>query len=134
MENPLSVLPLSLADAERIAGWRYEAPYDLYNVDGDIREHARRLIEDSRSRCYAIYSNGELTGFCSYGLDGQVPGGPYDTAATDIGMSIRPDLTGQGLGSGYVKAVCDFARCELGRTPALLKPHDSAAATVWSLW
>jgi RimJ/RimL family protein N-acetyltransferase len=38
-----------------------------------------------------------------------VPGGDYSTPALDIGLGVRPDLTGRGLGFDYVNAVIDFA-------------------------
>ena len=47
---------------------------------------------------------------CCFGPDAQVPGGDYEAAALDIGLGLRPDLTGQGRGLHYASAVCDFAR------------------------
>ena len=56
--------------------------------------------------------SGRLVGFCSFGVDGQVPGGDYRAEALDIGMGICPDFTGKGLGSSFVRAVLDFAEKE----------------------
>ena len=36
-------------------------------------------------------------------------GGDYSIPAWDIGLGLRPDLTGQGYGSEYVNAVINFA-------------------------
>ena len=47
----------------------------------------------------------ELVAYCCFGLDARVPGGDYDAPALDIGLGLRPDLTGQGKGLGYVQAV-----------------------------
>ncbi len=49
--------------------------------------------------------NEELIGYCSYGKDAQVPGGDYNEVALDIGLMIKPELTGQGLGEGFVREV-----------------------------
>lgn len=39
-----------------------------------------------------------LIGFRSFGPDGRVPGGVYDSSALDTGGGLRPELTGRGLG------------------------------------
>ena len=46
-----------------------------------------------------------LIGYCSYGVDAQVPGGDYGEKALDIGLMIKPELTGQGLGVAFAKEV-----------------------------
>ena len=43
-------------------------------------------------------SEGALVGFCCFGFEGQVPGGDYSVDALDVGIGMRPELTGQGLG------------------------------------
>ena len=53
---------------------------------------------------------GELVAYCCFGLQAQVPGGDYRSEALDIGLGVRPDLTGQGQGLAYVNGVLDFAR------------------------
>lgn len=53
---------------------------------------------------------GELLAFCSFGSDGQVPGGDYGAEALDIGIGMRPDLTGQGQGFSYVQTILNFAK------------------------
>jgi RimJ/RimL family protein N-acetyltransferase len=52
-----------------------------------------------------MYRDDKLIGYCSYGRDAQVPGGDYFEEALDIGMMIKPELTGQGNGSKYAGAV-----------------------------
>lgn len=53
--------------------------------------------------------------YCSFGQDGQVTDGDYRDEALDVGMGVRPDLTGQGKGVEYANAVLEFA-------DSLLKP------------
>ncbi|MEX2326275.1 MAG: GNAT family N-acetyltransferase, partial [Pseudomonadales bacterium] len=48
-------------------------------------------------------------GFCSYGQDGQVPGGDYSANALDIGLGMKPELTGSGHGKAFFDAILDFA-------------------------
>lgn len=53
--------------------------------------------------------NSELVAYCSFGQDGQVSGGNYRDPALNIGMGIRPDLTGGRKGAEYANAVLEFA-------------------------
>ena len=73
-----------------------------------------------------------IAGF-SIGLDGQVPGGDYSAVALDIGLGVRPDLTGQGLGGEIVQAVIDFA-IKLDEPKALrvtIAEFNQRALRVW---
>lgn len=94
--------------ALEIIRWRYEPPYDIYDFEDtpDTREY----ILDPQYNFYAMKDeNDDLVGFCSFGEDGQVPGGNYALEALDIGMGIHPDLTGKGFGSKFAVAVLNFA-------------------------
>lgn len=61
---------------------------------------------------YAVWDEdaAELVAYVSFGPDGQVPGGDYSQPALDIGMGVRPDLTGQGLGDQFLTTAVSFAR------------------------
>lgn len=90
--------------------WRYEPPYDIYNLDSADEEDIKFFL-DSQNGYYSLTNEqGELVAYCCFGLDGQVPGGDYSLDALDIGLGVRPDLTGQGRGSLFVNAVLDFAQ------------------------
>ena len=105
----LSFSPMDRPSAGEILRWRYEPPYDIYNLQ-DV-EDALLYALDPQNNFYVIRDqNAGCVGFCSFGEDGQVPGGDYTQEALDIGMGIQPELTGRGLGSSYVAAVVDYAR------------------------
>jgi RimJ/RimL family protein N-acetyltransferase len=105
----ISFSPIDERQACEIARWRYPPPYDLYNLAESKDAIAYAL--DPQNNFYAMEDKqGELVGFCSFGQDGQVPGGDYAADALDIGLGIHPDLTGQGKGIDYVSCVLDFAR------------------------
>jgi RimJ/RimL family protein N-acetyltransferase len=105
----LTFYPLDRTNAIEIVRWRYDPPYDVYNLEDD--ETVIQYALDPENNFYAMDDKKlGLVGFCSFGLDGQVPGGDYVENALDIGMGIRPDLTGRGLGSGFVAEVLAFAR------------------------
>jgi RimJ/RimL family protein N-acetyltransferase len=107
----ITFTPLDEPTAIEIVSWRYDPPYDIYNIE-DL-DAAILYAIDPQNRFFAMRdATDKLVGFCSFGQDGQVPGGNYDLEALDIGMGIHPDLTGLGHGTGYVAAVLNFAREE----------------------
>lgn len=105
----LTFARMDRASAQEIARWRYPPPYDLYNLSDDEETIAYAL--DPGNNLYAMRDgSAQLVGFCSFGVDGQVPGGDYSQEAMDIGMGICPDLTGQGHGVAYARQVLAYAR------------------------
>ena len=111
-ERPLELhfRPLSADEAHTILSWRYPPPYELYNADPDDEEaRAVAAFLDPANAYYAILDGREgLAGYCCYGPDARVPGGDYRGEALDIGLGMRPDLTGQGYGRDFVGAVVRF--------------------------
>ena len=104
-----SISPISDAAARQIVGWRYEALYDIYDLDGS--DETIQYVLDPQNNFYTLFDeHNDLIGFCSFGQDGQVPGGDYGVDALDIGMGIRPDLTGQGQGHILVATAIEFAK------------------------
>lgn len=113
----LTFRPLTAVDLPHLLTWQYEPPYDIYSL-GNGRVDTAALAEASEyflDPVYCFYSiinvtTGELAAVVSYGLDGQVSGGDYSEEAVDIGMAVRPDLTGRGLGSEFAGVSILFAR------------------------
>lgn len=103
--------PLREEHARAILGWRYPPPYDFYDPpeDGHYERYVREFLRPELG-FYAILCEEEgLVGFCSYGEDGQVPGGDYSDKALDIGLGMRPELTGCGRGKAFLDAILKFA-------------------------
>jgi ribosomal-protein-alanine N-acetyltransferase len=101
---------MTMAYAADIVGWRYPAPYDCYDmVDADPD-----FMASPESGFFALIDDGMLIGFRSFGPDGQVPGGVYDSSALDTGGGLRPELTGKGLGRAAISTGLDFGRRTLG--------------------
>jgi [ribosomal protein S18]-alanine N-acetyltransferase len=93
---------MSQEDAVAIAAWRYPPPYDFYDADADPGDLAELLDPRRREgRYFSAWSEGELIGFA------QVSAGE---GTADIGLGLRADLTGRGLGSSFLEAVMAFAR------------------------
>lgn len=102
--------PMNFEKALEIVKWRYESPYDIYNVVTDNAGEEAAYFADSANRYYVIKTDEHgLTAFCCFGAEGQVPGGNYSAQALDIGVGMRPDLTGKGLGSTLVDSILQFA-------------------------
>jgi RimJ/RimL family protein N-acetyltransferase len=98
------------ASARAIHTWRYAPPYDVYNGAGDVGAFVQTLL-DPRNAYHTIRDvRGSLIAYCCFGPDARVPGGDYDEDTLDVGLGMRPDLTGQGRGPGMLVAILDFAR------------------------
>lgn len=126
--------PLNEKNAWAILDWKYDPPYDIYDLASSDRDATLQYVLDPQNAFYGIYGQqGQLEAFCSFGPDGQVPGGDYSMTALDIGLGLRPDLTGRGHGSEYVNAVIDFA-CRTYRPDRLrvtIAAFNSRALRVW---
>lgn len=105
-ELQISYRPADKKSAREFLGWQYEPPYDIYNCPPEELDVAIEYNIDQANNVYAMLDqNGRLVGYCSYGEDAQVPGGDYSEGALDIGLMIKPELTGQGLGAAFVSDV-----------------------------
>jgi len=91
------------ADAREISGWRYGPPYDFYDSNAGPADLAELLDPQSRTNVYFSALDGEnrLVGFFQY---------EESDEAVDVGLGLRPDLTGRGLGVEFVLAGPAFAR------------------------
>jgi len=98
-------LPTDETSVREFLGWTYEHPYEIYNYSPEYIERDLAYHLDPANNVYCMFLNNELVGYCSYGRDAQVPGGDYSEEALDIGMMIKPKLTGQGQGHNYANAV-----------------------------
>ncbi len=108
-DHAFSVVPLAGHHARDILGWRYLPPYDFYDPPSEgPQEYFVRQFLRPELRFHAVLDDsGRLVGFCSFGLDGQVPGGCYTDDALDIGLGLRPELTGCGFGFRFVRSIVD---------------------------
>jgi RimJ/RimL family protein N-acetyltransferase len=136
----LLLRPITADDVRHILTWRYEPPYDIYNMGSavpDAIELAEALDYFLRPPYYfqAMLRQpaGELAAFCSFGQDGQVAGGDYRNPAIDIGMGVHPQYTGQGLGHIFAGAAIDFARQNFNppRLRVTIAKFNRRAQKVW---
>ena len=107
----LKIESLSEEQIRIFVTWKYSDPYAIYDMSTEDIESQVRFFSNPENGYFAITDElGELLGFCNFGADARVPGGDYTAKAVDIGMGMRPALTGQGHGAEYARAVFDFAR------------------------
>jgi ribosomal-protein-alanine N-acetyltransferase len=95
---------LSQVEAEAIAEWRHPEPYSFYDWSADV-DDLRELLDPSlRGEAYWAVKDdaGELVGNFSFK--------PRDERTLEIGLGLRPDLTGRGLGGSFLAAGLEFAR------------------------
>lgn len=99
----IDIVLMKQKDAETIAAWRYDPPYDFYDADADHRDLAELLDARQRSDTYfsAFDQDGALIGYFGFVPAGEVVG---------VGVGLRPDLTGRGLGGTFLEAGLDYAR------------------------
>jgi ribosomal-protein-alanine N-acetyltransferase len=101
--------PMTEQEARVILGWCYEEPYDFYNLRPEHQERELQVVLDPQNGYRAAWSSGELVGFCAFGPDARIAGGDYSgEGVVDVGMGLRPDLTGKGIGPAFVSAVLDL--------------------------
>jgi ribosomal-protein-alanine N-acetyltransferase len=106
---------LNAAAAREILSWEYEPPYDIYNLASVGEERAMASFLNAAHRYHRIeVEEHGLIGFCCFGPEARVPGGDYGADQLDIGLGLRPDLTGRGLGPVIIARVCEFARRQYG--------------------
>jgi len=110
MDNPskLSIVPLSIEHCMEICTWKYPVPYDIYNwpawekMLADRDEFADETLRNEQYRA-VVDADGELVGFAQFF--------PL-TGVTRLGLGMRPDLCGQGLGVDFVRAIATEAKAK----------------------
>jgi len=102
--------PMQREHAQAVLSWRYEPPYDFYNMNDDDIAY----MTDPANQFYAMLDarSGHLVGYCCLGAEGRVTGYDYTEAALDVGIGIHPELTGKGNGHLYGMAVVRFAQAD----------------------
>lgn len=97
--------------ARQILDWRYPSPYDFYNPPRDrpAEEYVQEFINPEYQFHAILDEDNNFIGFCSFGIDGQVPGGNYQEDALDIGVGMKPELTGKGLGRQFFDSILQHA-------------------------
>jgi [ribosomal protein S18]-alanine N-acetyltransferase len=118
--------PLTQANAEAISEWRYPEPYSFYDWTADP-DDLRELLELARrgDAYWAVKDPaGELVGYFDFK--------PKDRTV-EIGLGLRPDFTGRGVGASFLAAGLDFARAQFApeRFTLAVATFNERAITVY---
>jgi len=112
----VTVEPWGEEHAHAVAAWHYEPPYDFYDLASDPDDEAELFDPDRWPRYRAVLGDeGTLDAFWFF---------RPERDAVEVGLGLRPDLTGRGLGAGFASAALDYARTEW--TPRLFVLHVAA--------
>jgi ribosomal-protein-alanine N-acetyltransferase len=88
-------------DVARVLAWRYSDEYASYDLDGSDRA---TLAEPGNDHL-AVRRSAELIGYVCLGGEARVAGMIEVPALDDIGVGIRPDLTGRGESRRLMPAI-----------------------------
>jgi ribosomal-protein-alanine N-acetyltransferase len=94
---------MSQRQARAVAAWRYDPPYDFYDAVADPDDLAELLDPEQREgRYFAVLSDpADFAGFFMFKQEEDI---------VEVGLGLRPDLTGCGLGLSFLLAGLAFAR------------------------
>lgn len=90
--------------AEEIAfNWHYDGKYAFYNMEADEEDLTEFLDSEKRAdSVYAVTENNRLIVFFSISQE--------ENNIIDIGLGLRPDLTGQGLGYTFLATGINYIK------------------------
>lgn len=99
--------------AKAISGWQYKDSFKAYSFDNDKDE----LEQVLNGLHFAVVDeiSGELCGFLCIGWSAQVKCRSsnafyLDESYTDLGLGLRPELVGKGLGADFIKEGIRFVK------------------------
>ncbi|MCM3757325.1 GNAT family N-acetyltransferase [Sporosarcina aquimarina] len=93
---------MSQKQAENIASnWHYEGKYSFYDIAADEEDLAEFLAPQERGEKYfSVRLDEEEIGFFCF---------EYETGSVEIGLGMKPELTGRGLGLDFLKSGLNYA-------------------------
>jgi RimJ/RimL family protein N-acetyltransferase len=87
--------------ADEAAAWRYQPPWDFYDLASDPADAAAMRDPACAGHFRAVLGeSGRLEAFWYFDWHADV---------IEIGIGLRPDLTGQGLGESFLCAQLEYA-------------------------
>lgn len=107
------VEPMSLEYAHLISEWVYSDEYSIYSFDND-KETIDELMNGQYFSC--VDSENNLIGYFCFGTLAQIPtieGNAYDEDMLDIGLGLKPELCGHGLGSLFMQTGINYSKQNL---------------------
>ena len=92
--------------AAEYLGWNYSAPYDFYNIPEENRQENMEEIKGAIDNWFAVADDsGMLKGFYEFSFHEE-----QGEKVMEIGLGMRPEETGKGMGLEFVNAGISHAR------------------------
>ncbi|WP_425445900.1 GNAT family N-acetyltransferase [Dethiothermospora halolimnae] len=87
-------------DGSEIATWKYKGEYSFYNNDKTEAKNQWAKNIHKEENTFVIYNEkNELIGNCSF---------DYDDGKYMLGVQMKPELTGKGMGTEFTKSILEF--------------------------
>lgn len=102
----LAISPMTAEFARAVSQWTYDGVYSFYSHSGE----PEGLLDGTRVAC--TDTAGALVGYFSFGTGAQIPTVEeqvYEDGYLDLGLGLRPDLCGKGLGLRFLNRGLDYA-------------------------
>ncbi|MGF2616502.1 GNAT family N-acetyltransferase [Rossellomorea vietnamensis] len=91
--------------AEEIAfNWKYDGDYSFYDMTED-KEDLEEFLHSDRKGYFVVRREEEIIGFFCFVQSG---------SNVDIGLGMKPEITGKGLGLEFFQNGLEFARDHYG--------------------
>lgn len=90
---------MSQEQAERVSKWHYEGEYSFYDFEND-EEDLEELLSPHGDNYYMVEKGNEEVGFFCFETKND---------SVEIGLGMKPELTGRGMGLNFFKAGLNFA-------------------------
>lgn len=88
-------------EVREIYGWRYDGPYAFYDMSRNPGDLDQMPDPDGREKFYSVLGpESGLAGFFSFIDEGD--------GELTVGLGMRPDLTGRGLGERFVRRGLEY--------------------------
>lgn len=103
-----SIVPMTAEYAREMSLWEYGGEYSFYDRNGETD-----YPEGEAFAC--LDETGKLAGHFHFGEDARIPTleeNVYAPGYLDIGLGLRPDLCGQGLGEEFLKLGLAFGKAQ----------------------
>lgn len=103
------LVPMNEDYAKEIANWKYEGKYSLYSLTNN--EDTIKELMNGKHFVFLTMNKKEIIGFFCVGESARVPlleDNIYDDEFLDVGLGMRPDLCGRGLGKNFLMTGLEF--------------------------
>lgn len=99
----LTVAKMEQSEAVEIADrWKYDGEYAFYDMTADPEDYKELVTPELRGdRYFSVLDGGELVGFFCV---------KQEAGDVEIGLGLRPDLTGQGRGGAFLNEILRFVK------------------------